>query len=277
MVVASNPQAEVYSGDQLLGATPLALSAELAAKPDLQIRKDGYKPAVIPIKDGEGTGDAPVSKFVPTLEIQPVQLSWDGFPADATLWWNGQKVAHESLKEVLPGEYSVKVKPKSGPSVSTKVTIEAAAGAVPVGNQVAEAFAQQPKAKIALKMPDEKSKAGDLGLTLTRLDKNQPFSSKVTVSSSTTAEVAVPGPGKYKLSFAGNGKFKAASEEIELASGATKEISLALAKQPPKVVAPSQPTYRPSTPTYRPTYRPPPRRPYSGGGGGGGRIAPPAF
>lgn len=280
LVVASNPKGEVYSGDQLLGNTPLALSAEQAADPDLEVRKNGYVATKVVVAEGVGAGDKPVGKFFPSLQVEPIKLAWSGLPEGSTVWWNGKKVEPSSLGQALPGVYSLKVKPESGPSISTKVTLEPRSGAegpFSVGAEVSRAFALQPKANIALKLPDEKSQVKALGVTVSSLDKKQPFSSKVQLSSSTPAEVALPGPGKYKLSFSGDETFKPSSQEVELPEGETTDVSLALTKRPPKPVAPNRPTYRPAQPTYRPTYRPPPRRPYQGGGGGGGRIAPPAF
>ena len=127
-------------------------------------------------------------------------------------------------------------------------------------------------------MPDDKLTAKDLAVAVKGVGKGNSFSSSLRVSHNKKGKLVFPGPGKYKLSFAGNDKYKAVSQTVELAEGASKSVSLSMAKQPPRPVArpaaPTSPSYQPSRPTYRPyrpTYRP--SRP----SGGGGRIAPPSF
>jgi hypothetical protein len=279
LVVASSPQGEVFLGETSLGLGPIALTAEQAARTDLEIRKDGFVSIVV--TPGEVSTDGPTKKFMQPFVAEPVALSWDGLPEKSTLLWNGKKVAATDLAAVEPGKYALKVKPADRPAVAVSLSLEPrgkADGPFSVGPVVQAEFAKQPTISVGLSLP-EKTSAKDLALTVKSLDGKVAFDSKLKVSSGTESSLVFPAAGKYKIAFAGNETFKAASQTVELSEGGSQDIKLTLAKQPPKPVV-AQPTYQPSNNTYQPApvYRPyrPPARPYSGGGGGG-RIAPPAF
>lgn len=275
LVVASQPAAEVFDGDTSLGETPLSLKADLATK-QLEIRKTGFETIAVTPWDPK-LKDGPVQKFVRPLQVSPVALSWAELGQDAEVWWNGSKTDPRSLAEVQPGDYQLKVKPALRPAVSLPIKVEAGKP-LAVDALVKAELAKQPEVKLGLKMPGDKGEAKDLAFKIKSVDQKAVFSADLKVSTGQTSDLVLPGPGKYKISFAGDSKFKAANQTVELVTGASESVMVALAKVPPKPVAQpvSRPTYRPSAPVYRPAYRPP-RRYNGGGGGGGGRIAPPAF
>ena len=278
LVVGSLPQGEVFQGDTSLGQAPLSITAEQLAAGTIEIRRPGFESVAV-----KATGEKPekVEKFYTKLSVAPVALSWEGLPKGSVLWWNGQKTEPSKLGKVNPGSYKVKVKAPDRPAVSFAFKVEprgSKAGPLSMQNRITDALAKQPQLEVSLKMPDDKLKAKDLSLGVKGLGDGNSFSSSLKVSHDKRGKLVFPGPGKYKVSFAGNDKFKAVSQTVNLAEGASESISLALAKQPPRPVArpatTTSPSYQPSRPTYRPyrpTYRP--SRP----SGGGGRIAPPSF
>jgi len=279
LVVASIPQGVVFAGGTSLGQAPLALTDEEAARTDLEIRKEGFLPVPIPAVD-QASETGPVKKFQPSLQPAPVALAWDGIPEGSVIFWNGEKTTAAALASVQPGTYQLKVKPADRPTAIVKLAIEprgSDAGPFPVGQAVQQEFAKQPSVSVGLALADPKLKADGLTLSVKSLDPKRPYTTKLKASSAAKTSVVLPASGQYKISFAGNDTYKAASQTVDLAKGASTDVSLKLAKQPPRPVARPQsqsPSYRPARPTYRPSYRPP-SRPYSGGGGGS--IAPPAF
>lgn len=278
MVVGSFPQGEVFQGETSLGSAPLAITSEQLEAGGLEVRKPGYLPVAV---NATAEKQDKVEKFFTKLSVAPVALSWDGLPKGSVLWWNGQKIAPSKLGKVDPGTYKVKVKAPDRPAVSFALNVQprgSEAGPLSVQNRITDALAKQPQLEVSLKMPDDKLTAKDLAVAVKGVGKGNSFSSSLRVSHNKKGKLVFPGPGKYKLSFAGNDKYKAVSQTVELAEGASKSVSLSMAKQPPRPVArpaaPTSPSYQPSRPTYqpyRPTYRP--SRP----SGGGGRIAPPSF
>ena len=284
LIIATDPKGEVFADDQSLGETPLTISFE-QAQARLEIRKQGYRPMAVPPL-GERAPHLPVQKFVVPLEASPVALSWEGLPQSATVWWNNEKLSARH-KEIAPGRYSVKVKPADSPAVTVPLEIKPGQGTVAVGERVKQELAKQPKMVVGLSLPPKVGAKG-LSLSVQGLDSNKDFSQKLTVSSDKKGNLTVPAAGKYKISFAGDESLKSASQTVELASGTSKDVSLALEKQAPKaapvvVSSGSGSSYQGSGSGsgtgYRPYYPPPVYTGGggSGGGGGGGRIAPPSF
>jgi len=272
-VVASRPQGEVFVGEESLGTGPVPLSPDQAKKP-ATVRLKGYVPLSVPPLTEIPT-EGPVSKFLQPLEVAPVALNWSGLPDGSTVWWNGKKSTLDGLQEVLPGDYKVKVKAPDRPAVQVGVSV-GVGESVDVSKKVAEALARQPQVKLGVTPPDEKTKVGSVSLKVSRIGEGTGFTETVKLGPGKSAELNLPEPGKYKVAFAGDQDFKAASKTVELAEGGSEDVTLGLVKRPPKQVAPSNPgnTYRPNRPTYRPpVYRPRPRP----SGGGSGRIRPPAF
>ncbi len=282
LVVGAVPQGEVYAGDTLLGTSPMALDAETAAREDLQIRRAGYQPLEVPAyRAGEGEPDRLVT-FSKPLAAKPVPITWEGLPQGAVIWWNGQKTDIGKISSAKPGSYSVKAKTSSRPAVT--LNLKVAPGddkPLAAGQLVRSAFDMQPKASISLKAP------GSGGSTVTFLvesvGETSAYSAEVKVKAGSANSLYLPAPGKYRLSFDGDGRFQAVSKSFEAKAASAGKVELSLAKQPPAPVVsqgPSSPSgsgYSPP-PYYQPTYSPPPAYyPSGGGGGGGGRIAPPAF
>lgn len=272
LVVGSQPQGELYQDGTSLGATPVSLTASQVAAGALEIRKPGFKPVIVAVPESEGDK---VGKFYESLVAAPVALSWDGLPDGSKLWWNGAKADPSKLQEVEPGSYSLKVLAPGRPAVNVAVSVEAGSGPFSLSEGVDAAFAKQPQMEVGLTLP-EKVKSASLTVKVKGLNKEAPFNSTLKVSEGKSGTVVLPGPGKYKVLFGGDTKFKEVNQTVDLAEGATESVSLALVKQPPKAVQQptSRPTYRPSRPTYRPSR---PYRPYRPPSGGGGRIAPPSF
>jgi hypothetical protein len=279
-VVASQPQGEVFLGEESLGQAPVSLT-QAQAQEEVTIRKEGYVALSVPPLQKAPEG--PVDKFVQPLTPAPVSLSWSGLPEGSAVFWNGQKTDISKLNQVKPGTYSLKVKLPNRPNVTLPLQVEprgSGVGPVEVGESVSELFSKQPQLELTLAGTDPKTKAKSLSLNVRSLAEGTDFQSKLSVSSGDKPKVILPAPGKYKVSFAGDSAFKPTSQTVEVAEGGLENVSLKLAKQPAPVQTsePIRPSYRPERPSYQPTYRPT-YRPSGGGGGGGGggRIRPPAF
>lgn len=284
LVVSSEPEGQVYAGEELLGDAPLSLNAEMAARADIEIRKPGYETLSVPaFQKKEGETDKIHSYFKP-LKVKPVSLSWAGLPDGSVVWWNGKQTPLEKLTSAAPGQYTVKVKAKGRPAVSTKLELKPGSDAAfAAGAQVQTALDKQPTQSIHLKAPDKKTTGKALSY-LVESAGGETFSEKVKSKSGDSASVVLPAAGKYKVTFEGNGDFKSVSKTFEAKAGESGKLEIALVKQPPVAAAPAQGSssgsYSQPQTYYQPRYNPPPRYYPSGGGSGGGsggRIAPPAF
>lgn len=284
LVVSSEPEGQVYAGEELLGDAPLSLNAEMAARSDIEIRKPGYETLPIPpYQKKEGETDKIHSYFKP-LKAKPVSLSWAGLPEGSVVWWNGKQTPLANLTKAAPGLYTVKVKAKGRPAVSTKLDLKSGSdNAFAAGAQVQAALDKQPTQSIRLKAPDKKTTGKALSY-LVESAGGEAFSEKVKSKAGDSASVVLPAAGKYKVSFEGNDDFKSVSKTFEVKAGESGKLEIALVKQPPAATAPAQGSssgsYSQPQTYHQPTYSPPPRYYPSGGGSGGGsggRIAPPAF
>lgn len=284
MVVGSVPQGEVYAGDTLLGTSPMALNAETAARDDLQVRKAGYQPLDVPAYKADGGGADKLLTFTKPLSVKPVKVAWDGLPQGAEVWWNGKKADIAKIATVKPGTYSVKAKTKSRPAVT--LDLKVAPGAekpLAAGQAIRGAFDKQPKASINFKAPNKGSSGKAVTFYVESVGGGSPFSTEVKGKAGSASSVYLPRAGKYRVSFDGDGRFKAVSKSFEAKASSSDKLELSLTEQPPVATVSQQPSSSSgsgySQPTYyQPSYSPPPAYyPSSGGGGGGGRIAPPAF
>lgn len=286
-VLGSEPEAEVFQGETLLGTTPLLLEPSQVGD-GLRLRKAGFEDETFKLEIAPSQDL--IAKYRVVLDPAAVPLDWTGLPGESKLVWQGQAATPRGLTSVMPGTYSLKVSSAGRPSVTVPVTVLAPGGpesgtAVKVGAMVRQALEKQPALSMTFKSGKGKAPKLPLAVTVEQTAGGQ-FKGATRLEGKAASQLVLPGPGTYQVKVAATSTHKAFSQTVTVKDADRKAMELALTPLPPKL-KPKAPAVAapPSGGGGGGGYTPPPYYPppvYSGGGGGGGggggaSIAPPSF
>lgn len=282
LVLSSEPRAEVRSGGESLGQTPLLLE-ESQVREGVTLNAPGYEPKTFALS--EKISPDRIEKRHLVLSMAQLKLDWTGLPSESKLTWQGKPSTRETLAQALPGKYTLGVQAPDRPPITLAVEVSAAdgSGSVPVGKQVEAALARQPALTLAFKTGKGAAPKMPLKVTVSGGQGASKFSKTAALDAKSGSKLVLPGPGTYQVKIPASQTHEAFSKKITVKEGSSQSLDIALTPVPPKVAAvPASGGGGGGGYVPEPSYYSPPPAYYSGGGGGGGggsggSIAPPSF
>lgn len=196
--ITSEPAADVYRGENLLGQTPLTVTR--ASNDDvLVLRQKGFEDEVVTF---DGAAPDKVLEVHKKLTPAAVVLDWSGAPKGARLWWNGEEKTAEELAESPPGPFVLKVEPADGASVTLNLELSPESSPLAMGPLIFAELAKRPRLNLSLALPDVFA-TEELALTISRGEWRR--EQNLTAAG---GRVMLPQAGTYEVAYAGSDKLK---------------------------------------------------------------------